>query len=392
MRLVYRDELFDAQLLRTLSHACYGAADVTECLTAARSIPELDVERWYAVWFALAERIRADAERSLVKGHPVSAQDAFLRASNYYRNAYIFHFGQPQQDELRRAYDLHRETFRQSVAPGEEIAIPYEGTRLHGYFFRAADEPRPTLILNGGYDSTAEECYLWNGIAALRRGYHCLVFDGPGQGSALIEQGLPFRPDWEAVIRPVVDWLLARSDVPHDSIGIIGLSFGGYLALRAATGEPRLAACVADPGQFSLLEIFQSRLPGFLALSLPEAHGLAGWLLIKVMHRRLPHPTGGWALRRGLWTHGLASIEDYLRETARYTLDGRVTQIRCPTLICQAEDDDLAITARKVYDALTCDKDFLLFRRDQGAGAHCEAGARLLFHQRMFDWLGERLQ
>jgi hypothetical protein len=253
MRLFYRDRLFDAQLLRTVGHSCYGGADLAECLTTAHSIRETNTSGWFSAWMALADRVRVDAGRSLLDGHIVSAREGFLRASNYYRNAYIFLFGQPLDGELPRAYDLHRQTFRQAAAlmdsAAEEVGIPYEQTSLRGYFLRAnsSDVPRSTLILNGGYDSTAEESYFWNAVAALRRGYHCLIFDGPGQGSALIEDGLKFRPDWEAVIRPVVDWLQRHPLVDRQRIGIIGLSFGGYLSLRAASGEPRIAAC-CGPG------------------------------------------------------------------------------------------------------------------------------------------------
>jgi len=358
MRLYYRDQLFDAQLLRTVGHSCYGGADIAECLATARRIRETNTSEWFTAWMALADRVRADAERSLRDGHTVSAREGLLRASNYYRNAYIFLFGlfgEQVNVELPRAYELHRQSFRQAAAlmgsPVEEVRIPYEQTSLRGYFLRAGsgDVPRSTLILNGGYDSTAEECYFWNAVAALRRGYHCLIFDGPGQGSALIEDGLKFRPDWEAVIRPVVDWLLRQPLVDSRRIGLIGLSFGGYLTLRAASGEPRIAACVKKP-------------------------------------------TAGWGLRRGLWVHGAASIEEYLRLAAGYTLAGRVEQIQCPTLVCFAEDDDIAVSARRIYDALTCEKEFLSFHGNEGAGEHCEAGARLLFHQRAFDWLDKRLQ
>jgi len=396
MRLVFRDALFDAQLLRTVSHTCYGGADLAECLTTARTIRGQDMAGWFAAWMELANRVRADAGRSLYNGHAVSARDAFLRASNYYRNAYIFLFAAPPPPDLRRAYDLHRQSFRQAAAlmnpQPDEVQIPYEHTALRGYFFRAAGAPRPTLILNGGYDSTAEECYFWNAAAALQRGYHCLIFDGPGQGAALIENGLPFRPDWESVIGPVVDWLHEQPSVDRQRIGIVGLSFGGYLALRAASGEPRIAACIADPGQFSLLDIFKARLPPLLAQHLPELRGLSGALLRQILYGRLHKPTAGWALRRGLWVHGVASLEDYLRAAAEYTLAGRVERIRCPTLVCRAEDDDLAISARKTFDALTCAAEFLTFHRSEGAGEHCEAGARRLFHQRAFDWLDRRLQ
>ena len=79
------------------------------------------------------------------------------------------------------------------------MQIPYEGSFLPAYFFRAgADQaPRATVILTNGYDGTAEELYFTNGAAALERGYNVLAFDGPGQGAMIIDHGIPFRPDWE---------------------------------------------------------------------------------------------------------------------------------------------------------------------------------------------------
>ena len=61
--------------------------------------------------------------------------------------------------------------------------------------------PRPTIIYTSGYDSTSQECYFVLAVAALRRGYNVLAFDGPGQGGALHLQKLVMRPDWEAVIK-----------------------------------------------------------------------------------------------------------------------------------------------------------------------------------------------
>jgi len=101
-------------------------------------------------------------------------------------------------------------------------------------------------------------------VAANRRGYHCLLFDGPGQGRVLIQQGLPMRPDWENVVRPVLDYALTRPEVDPARIALAGWSFGGYLALRGAGGERRLAACIADPGLSGLWAPMQkmfSKLP-----------------------------------------------------------------------------------------------------------------------------------
>src|SRR6266704_2137549 len=83
---------------------------------------------------------------------------------------------------------------------------------------------RPTIIYNSGYDSTREESYFVIAAAALRRGYNVLAFDGPGQGAALRQQKLVMRPDWEAVITPVVDYALTRSEIAADKIVVLGYS------------------------------------------------------------------------------------------------------------------------------------------------------------------------
>ena len=64
---------------------------------------------------------------------------------------------------------------------------------------------------------------------------------------------MPIRPDWESVIGPVVDFALTLPGVDTDRIALSGWSLGGYLALRGASGEPRLAACIADPGLRAVL-------------------------------------------------------------------------------------------------------------------------------------------
>jgi predicted alpha/beta-fold hydrolase len=398
MSFVFKDSLFEAQWLRTASHSSSGGAEIGECFAAARQIREPDPESWFTAWSRLGESVLTEAETSRTKGHGVSALSAYLRASNYFRAAYTFLIGAPVEPRVVDTYRRHRAAFESAAVlmrpPVERIAIPYAGTSLHGYLFRAAGDhaPRPTLIVNGGYDSTAEESYFFSGAAAVARGYTCIVFDGPGQGAARIEDGLVSRPDWEAVIGPVVDFAVARPEVDASKIALMGISFGGYLAPRAASGEPRLAACIADPGEFSLLEEFKSRMPALIAREIPDGKPAVLALLNLILSRRMRHTTAGWGLRRGLWVHGVKSPLEYVKLTQDYTLEGRVEHIRCPTLICSAENDDIGVTARKLYDALSCEKAFIAFTAPEGAGEHCEVGARSLFNQRAFDWLGAVLR
>ena len=99
-------------------------------------------------------------------------------------------------------------------AVAERIEIPYEATTLPGYFFRsgAAAEPQRTLIFNNGSDGSVVGAWT-DGIAdALAWGWNAMTFDGPGQNAALVRQGLAFRPDWEKVITPVVEFFSASRD------------------------------------------------------------------------------------------------------------------------------------------------------------------------------------
>ena len=86
----------------------------------------------------------------------------------------------------------------------------------------------------------------------LRRGYHCLIFDGPGQGAVLYEQGIPIRADWEAVVGAVIDAVVDREDVDTDRIALTGWSLGATLRcgpLRASRESPRVSpirACSAS--------------------------------------------------------------------------------------------------------------------------------------------------
>ncbi len=73
--------------------------------------------------------------------------------------------------------------------------------------------------------------------------------DGPGQGGMLYEQRVPMRPDFETVLTPVIDWVSKQPGVDAQRLAVVGRSFAGYLAPRAAAFEKRLAALVCDPGQ-----------------------------------------------------------------------------------------------------------------------------------------------
>ena len=79
--------------------------------------------------------------------------------------------------------------------PVKRVEIPYENSTLSAYWYHGeGKDRRPALIAHQGRDAWAED-NLYIGREAIRRGYDCLIVDGPGQGSTLRLQGLCFRPD-----------------------------------------------------------------------------------------------------------------------------------------------------------------------------------------------------
>lgn len=264
------DPQFWYETQRALGHAAYGGADIGEVISTAQRIVAGDYDSWHDQWSATAERVAAEAQRSLAGGHRVSARDGLLRASNYYRSAEFFLHGTPDDPRIDEAHFTSVECFRAAAGlfdpPVEPVLIPYERTVLHGYLYRAADagpgERRPTMVLHNGFDGTAEEMHFNGAVAGAERGYHVLTFDGPGQPAARHRDGLVFRPDWENVIGPVLNWLLTRPEVDPTRVGLLGLSMGGLLAPRAAAYEHRLAACVAVDGVYDLGQVSTTNFPG----------------------------------------------------------------------------------------------------------------------------------
>lgn len=391
MRFIFdSDESFSFETLRAVGYAVYGGADIGEVIVTAQRITAGDGDSWYREWRTLADRTAAIADTCAADGHPVSAGSAYLRAANYYRTAEFYLRDDPRTDPRvadasSRAIDCFRNApvIRQQW---DRVQIPYEGIELEGYYLNVAGDDRaPTLLAHGGFDSTVEEMYFAVGEAARRYGWNCLIFEGPGQGSALRRHGLPFRYDWESVVTPVVDFALDLPGVDPERIALLGMSMGGYLAPRAAAFEHRLAACIAYDGVFTMA----AALPGGEAAG-GDRDSHAAELDRLIAQRATASTSQRWVLSNALWTLDVATGRELIDEFEKYDLAAVVDRIVCPTLVCEAEEDQFFRgQPAQLYEALRCPKTFLSFTAAEGAGEHCHEGALTLFHQRLFDWLDD---
>lgn len=389
------DPFFNDQAVRTLAHMQFGGADLGECVTTMQRVPPGDMAAWVREWRATAARVAAIADACAGAGHEVSAREAYLRACNYYRTAGLMLYGAPPSPELLENFERQCAAFaqfaRRADPPLQPVEIPYEGTTLRGWFCPARESGRArTLIATPGYDSSADESYFAFAAAANRRGWNCLAFDGPGQGRALIRQGLPLRPDWENVIRPVVDYALTRADVYPAGLALAGWSLGGYLALRAAGGELRLAACVADPGFTGLWQQMQKMFADLPPDALADPRAADPALFAPYLAHIEASPALRWKIvQRAFWVHGVKSLPEFVAAGRAFDNRQLLAAIRCPVFLAQEEHDDVAASATDVARAITAPVKLVRFLAAEGAGDHTAIMARSLFHQRMFDWLDD---
>ena len=398
MKFMFRNKTFSFEALRAAGFAVYGGADLGEVIVTAQQVRGSDVASWHRSWKATAERVHAIGSGALAAGHRVSAREALLRASNYYRTAEFFLREHPATDpEVRLLSARSRETFAQAASlldnPVVPVSIPYEGTTLPGYLFLVDDSgtARPTVIYNSGYDSTLEEAYFAVGAAALSRGYNVLAFDGPGQGAALRVQALVFRPDWEKVVSPVVDFALTRPEIDPEAIALFGYSLGGLLVARAAAYEQRVAALILDDGLYDLYAAFAAGSPAFFLRWIDQGRdGRTNRLMALNGHFDIG---ARCSLQNGCWAMGARSYADLFRKTKDYSLAGVAQRVTAPTLILDAEHDQFfkgqpQLVERALTQAATT---LITLTAAEGAGEHCHMGALTRAHQVMFDWLDDVL-
>jgi pimeloyl-ACP methyl ester carboxylesterase len=396
MKIGFKDDHFAFEFVRNLGFMYYGGADLGEMVATAGGIVGGDFESWFAGWNRLAGRILARAEADLADGHLVSARGGFLRASTYFRMSEFYLHGNPSDPRIlanaRASQRAYAQAAKLTGPTWEPVQVPYEGTTLPGFFYKpdASDRRRPTIIFHGGIDSSLEELFYFAGAPAVLRGYNCLTWDGPGQGMPMREQNLPFRPDWEKVVTPAVDYALTRPDVDPDNLVLIGMSLGGYFAARAVAFEHRFRAAVFYDGVYSLYDSFRGLLPQE-AIAAYDSGDRAR--CERIVAERMANDTPlRWVATQGTWSMGASGIADLVDRSKAYTLAGITDRIRCPCLVMEAEADIFFKgQPQRVFDELQAPRTFARFTAVDGAENHCQSGALAYKDEVVFNWIAGTL-
>lgn len=362
-RRLHRRDFINYQLNRAHS---LGFADHDELVDAAAHLRSM--ADCVTVFEALSSRAAAVARPR--------------HAAGYARIAEFF--TPPQSEEktirYRRYLALFYATFTDAGLMRHKI--PYAGTALPAYSLPASGTPTgDTVLLHGGFDSLIEEFFpICQRIAA--NGFNVIAFEGPGQGGARALNRLTFDHDWEKPVGAVLDHFRL------DRAALVGISMGGYWALRAAGREPRIHRVVAWPPVYDWL----NRAPPVLrspARMMVRHRGFMRW---SVRTRARLLPTLRVVVDQVLYmldSDDPADVAEwFLSMNAEHLDSGRVNQdvlLMCgehdtfqPPALTQAQAQAL-VAARSVTTRM--------FMRAEQADQHCQMGNLELACKVLTTWL-----
>ncbi len=390
------DAILDQVFLFYLGHAFQGLSDIGECYDTQHRVKAGDPWSWPLEWEKTADRLKQLASESESQGHLISAGQAYLRASNYYiasmhRHPDAYHPG------IRKMTEASVACFSKSIKyldmPVEEVEIPFEDTTLPGYFYRSptAGKNAPTMIIFNGRDAWAIQDKIL-AEEGNKRGYHVMLFDGPGQGPVLRLKGLPFRHDWEKVITPVVDYTLKMEGVDADRLGVMGISMGGFLVTRAAAFEYRPKVYVANPGVVNwaqVIEVTFEQLTGPEGLKLVDTDPEAFDQLIYGLMKQIPLIE--WGMDDMYWKHGAKTPTEVMLELRKYNNSVVVSQIRSKMLLLHGDADEWS-QVEELQKSLKSRSDLVRFTAEEAGQLHCQTAAWGIHVHKLYNWLDENLK
>ena len=360
-----------------------------------RSFVNYQLNRAHALGYAAAHELQAAAAGVRTRDDCVRSFDALAgqaesegrlrNAASYQRIAEFF--TPPRSPEKLGRYLRYRTLFDRGFPDVAALrqAIPYGAGSLSSYQLRARGGVRGgTVLLHGGFDSLIEEFFgIWERVAAA--GFDVVAFEGPGQGGSRMLGGLTFDHAWEKPVAAVLD------HYGIERAALVGISMGGWWALRAAGREPRIDRVVAWPPVYDWLH----RLP-------PGARGAARVMLrqrrfmrwnVRVRTRFVPTLRHVVEQAQHLVDSDdpMDAVDWFLGMNADDLGSHRVTQD--VLLLCGAHDAfQPPRLARAQAEALTSARSVTLrtFTEHEHADQHCQMGNLALACGVMTDWLHAR--
>ena len=363
--------------------------------------PILDRPGMERLTTSVLPRIRSARQLAQLTERLAARFDSKGDAAAAWRLYFLAAFYLPKHDPRKRRFvDAASRNFdaSHSLLAMRRHTIPYRDGSLTAIHWQADPDDRArfpdapsTLVMMNGFDGYAEEIMGFSEYFPCRP-FDVIAFDGPGQGHTALA-GMPLEAEWERPTTAVLDYF------DLDSAAALGLSFGGYLVMRAAAHVPRISHVVAFDMMYRLLDGLTVPLPRALR---PVADAVIenprpAWLIDTALGiaSRLSADLS-WKLQQGRYLTGLHRPSQVLRAFADYTMEpfeGRITQ---PCLVLAGDADQyvpferLGDVRRALRNAESLEVRAFRHAQDPNMAQHCQIGDLERAFAIMGDWLSGR--
>jgi hypothetical protein len=392
----FKDRGFDYVTRSMIGYAAQGVMDVGQVLATIGRITDGDADSWHVAWRATGEKLRARAVAALEAKHVATAHRMFLGASEAYAQAVAFADGQTDYSTFAPTFALQTKCWEAFVDTSEgriiRVAVPYEGSTLPGFLFRpdTSNKRRPTVVMTNGSEGSKSGLWAWGATSALSRNWNAFIYDGPGQQTMFFDKGIAFRSDWEAVLTPIVDSLIARSDVDASSLFAYGCSQAGYWVTRALGFEHRFAAAAVDPGVVDVSTAWTANIPPALNALLQVGNKEAFNGAIEKAMAQNPKLAEALAARGRPFAK--ATPFDAFTAALGYTVRETLNNIKTPMLILDPDDEAFwPGQPAQMNQQLTNEHQLAHFSRADGLNYHCEPMGRLEADATVLDFFFDHL-
>lgn len=287
-------------------------------------------------------------------------------------------------DEAHEGLALARHTI--PYRGGELTAMRWEADPVHRE--QAPAGTPHTLVMMNGFDGYAEEIIDFASHFPTRP-FDIIAFDGPGQGHTALA-GVPLEPEWERPTDAVLDYFGV------ESAAALGVSFGGYLVMRAAAHCPRITHVIAFDMMYRLLDGLTAPLPRPLR---PLADAIVGnprpaWLVDAALSVAPRFSADlAWKLQQARHLTGLSAPSEVLRAFGAFTMAPLEGAIRQPCLVLAGDADQyvpferLGDVRRALANAAELDVRAFHEAEDPDMAQHCQIGDLNRAFAIMGEWL-----
>jgi len=329
-----------------------SAEDLEEVLGRITSLGS-----WVDEWENLGRTHERSGRESLHRGQRSEAARHFLAAAAAYNFAqYVIFLDVRRKRMLHeacvQAYALGAPLYDPPAIPFE---VPYRRRVMQGYLrIPPGPRPVPVAVLFNGTNAVKEEMHWWS-EALLERGIATISFDGPGMGQTFHRLTMVAEPRPAGVA--IVNQIETRPELDPGAVAFMGMSLGGYMAIRMASHDRRIKAVAAVSPPYSAEIYWKVTLAG---------------------------------LRRELAALYNIDEREMGKVIDRITLANVLPDLKCPLMVSGGGHDHITpgTEAWRIFQDARCERDLIFYPK----GAHDCFNVMADLRPRMVGWIARQLE